>query len=177
MTETATAAPSWSPAPWLGTDTPALVRGIVLRALADVLLLEMPPGSNRSPMIDGYVRRAGGRPGDYWCAGAQFCWWEDAGAATPPPGPAMGCDEWMRWAKRNGFWRATPGLGYAVVYGTKDPLDAHHIGTVVRILGGHAFSVEGNTSLSGFSRNGIGVFPKYVEPARVLGYIAPVPRT
>jgi hypothetical protein len=59
-----------------------------------------------------------------------------------------------------------------VVYGI--PGDASHIGVVVRtepLL----LSVEGNTSIDAFSRNGVAVDLKQVNRPRVLGYVSPTP--
>ena len=61
-------------------------------------------------------------------------------------------------------------IGAAVVYGK--PGHASHIGVVVR-LEPLLLSVEGNTSLDGFSSNGVAVDLKLVSQRRVLGYVQP----
>lgn len=157
---------------WLPDATTSdLNRRIVKRALLDIGICEIPPGSNRSRVIDDYNRRAGAPAGSYWCAAAVHAWWQDAGAAVPESGPA-GCDEWMRWAKKTGRWSATPAPGAAVVYGK--PTDANHIGVIVRV-DPVLLSVEGNTTVGAFDRNGIAVALKVPDLKRVLGYVHPRP--
>lgn len=155
---------------WLPDATPALHRRIVERAIADIGILEMPPGSNRSGVIDEYNRLAGVPVGSYWCASAVGAWWRDAGAPFLPPGYAS-CDRWMAWARSTGRWTGTPVPGAAVVYG--QPGDASHIGVVIRtdpIL----LSIEGNTTLGGeYSRNGVAVDLKAVNLTRLLGFVLP----
>lgn len=169
--------------PWVqrlpvGTDD--RVRLVIARAMLDlVAVLEEPLGSNRGWMIDEYLQRSGldqaaitaGK--GYWCAAAVGAWYEDAGL-VPPKGRAS-CDRWMEWAKATGRWSTTPVLGAAVLYGK--PGDAQHIGLVVR-LQPLVLSIEGNTTIeSGFSRNGIAVAVKVVDPKTdpILGYCLPFP--
>lgn len=157
---------------WLPASTPELNRRIVKRALLDVGVCEIPPGSNRSGVIDDYNQRASAPVGSFWCAAAVHAWWQDAGAAVPEAGPA-GCDEWMKWAKKTGRWSDKPSPGAAVVYGK--PTDANHIGVIVRV-DPILESVEGNTTIGGaFNRNGVAVDLKSPELSRVLGYIHPRP--
>jgi hypothetical protein len=61
-------------------------------------------------------------------------------------------------------------IGAAVVYGK--PGDASHIGVIVRVIP-LLLAVEGNTTLDGFSRNGVAVDLKLVNTDRVLGYVYP----
>lgn len=146
---------------------------MVLRALADVGLCEIPPGSNRSPTIDEYNRRAGAVAGSYWCASALFCWAQDCGLWTPPRGLAPSCDEWVKAAQREGRWTFAPRVGYAVFYHSpSNQLDAVHCGLVVRTVP-LEFSVEGNTSIGGstVTRNGVAVGLKMVNSVRLMGYV------
>ena len=156
---------------WLPNDTPGLNRRIVKRALLDIGICEVPPGSNRSGVIDEYNLAAKVPAGSYWCASAVAAWWRDAGAEVPEY-PA-GCDEWMKWAKATRRWSTKPVPGAAIVYGK--PTDANHIGVIVRVSP-ITLAVEGNTSLSGsFDRNGIAVALKVPDLKRVLGYVHPRP--
>jgi hypothetical protein len=160
---------------WLPASTDARVMRLIRRALADVGLLEMPPGSNRSNVIDGYNQDAGVAAGSYWCASALGAWWRDAGLEVPP-GYAS-CDNWLTWARRTGRLATAPGLGAAVLYGR--PGDASHIGCVVRVTP-LVLSVEGNTTVEGAefsaSRNGVAVSLKEVTSRDpVLGYVLPLP--
>jgi hypothetical protein len=158
-------------AAWAPASTPALNLAIAKRALLDIGICEMPPGSNRSGRIDEYAVAVGCPVGSFWCAAALSAWWREAGAEIPPR-EAASCDAWMRWARETGRWTDAPAIGRAVVYGI--PGDASHIGVVVRtepLL----LSVEGNTSIDAFSRNGVAVDLKQVNRPRVLGYVSPTP--
>jgi hypothetical protein len=158
-------------APWLTATLPALNAAIVRRALLDVGICEMPPGSNRSGRIDEYNLSARTGLGSYWCASAVRAWWSESGAQVPNTGAAS-CDVWMEWAKKTKRWSQKPIEGAAVVYGK--PEDANHIGVVVRISP-LLLSVEGNTSLGGFDRNGVAIDLKQVNEQRLLGFIHPEP--
>ena len=161
-----------STAGWLSPSVPALNKAIVFRAMADIGICEMPPSSNRSGRIDAYNTRAGAPLGSYWCASAVTTWYVDAGADVPGTGRAS-CDVIMQWAKKQGLFvpKAGPVLpGYMVLYGLET--DAEHIGLVIR-ESPYQISVEGNTSFSGFSRNGEAVLVKRVDSARVVGYVRP----
>lgn len=158
------------PAPWLDASVPAHAQRIVRRALADVGLLEMPPGSNRSPRIDAYLRAVGSPLGSSWCAAAVAAWWRDVGVRVPPA-EAGSCAAWERWARSTGAWREAPSVGSAVLYGMGDV--ALHMGVVVRIAP-LVLSVEGNTTLTGFGADGEAVTLKRVALQRVRGYVVPV---
>lgn len=153
---------------WLPTTTDPLHRAIVERAITDIGICESPPGSNRSGVIDGYNTAAGAPVGSYWCASAVAAWWRDSGAMLPPQ-PAS-CDSWLTWSKSTKRFASTPAPAYAVLYGV--PGDAQHIGVVIRTTP-LLLAIEGNTSLGGFSRNGVAVDLKEVPLARVLGYVRP----
>ncbi|MDP3401943.1 MAG: hypothetical protein Q8R97_12565 [Brevundimonas sp.] len=156
-------------APWAPAATPQLALAVAKRALLDIGICEIPPGSNRSGRIDEYLQAVGSPLASFWCAAAVAAWFREAGAKTPPSS-AGSCDVWMGWAKLRGLWQATPAIGSAVVYGK--PTDATHIGVVVRVTP-LLLSVEGNTSFDGFSRNGVAVDLKFVRTERVLGYVCP----
>jgi hypothetical protein len=158
-------------ASWAPPDTGALHLAIVKRALTDVGICEIPPGSNRSGRIDEYVTAVGSPLGSFWCAAAVTAWWREAGAETPPR-LAGSCDAWMQWGVATGRWSERAAMGAAVVYGR--PGDASHIGVVVRTAP-LLLAVEGNTTLGGFNRNGVAVALKEVDAGRVLGYVHPVP--
>jgi hypothetical protein len=156
---------------WAPTTLPAVNLAIAKRALLDVGICEIPPGSNRSGRIDEYALAVGCPVGSFWCAAAVAAWWRESGAETPLS-QGGSCDAWMRWARDTGRWTPRPEIGRAVVYG--GPGDASHIGVVVRVQP-LLLSVEGNTTLEGFSRNGVAVDLKLVNTARLLGYIDPIP--
>lgn len=165
-------------APWLTNGVIPVAQDAVRRALMDIGILEVPPGSNRSGVIDEYNRRAGVKEGSYWCASAAGAWWLDVGLLVPD-GYAS-CDNWLKWAKATDRWKprtATPPIGGMVLYGKGD--DAQHIGLIVRVSD-IVLSVEGNTTVEGAnfgaSRNGVAVSLKEITKADpVLGYVTPLP--
>lgn len=165
-------------APWLTESVIPVAQDAVRRALMDIGILEVPPGSNRSGVIDEYNRRAKVPEGSYWCASAAGAWWLDVGLLVPD-GYAS-CDAWMTWAKHTDRWRpagSRPPIGGMVLYGV--PGDAQHIGMIVRVSD-IVLSVEGNTTVEGAnfgaSRNGIAVSLKEVTTKDpVLGYVTPLP--
>lgn len=161
-------------ASWLDDSHTKLEKAIVLRAFRDLGICEIPPGSNRSGRIDTYNERAGVELASYYCASWLTAVWEDAGAATPDVDRAS-CDMIYAWARRRGLIRRTPRASYAVLYGTHDPFDAVHCGLIVRtdpILR----TIEANTTISGFDRNGNGVELKLLDTKRVIAYVAPIAR-
>jgi hypothetical protein len=130
-------------------------------------------GPNRGKLIDEWNGRAGVPLGSYWCASFVAAMWEDGGQGeVPPPLQRSSCDAWLNWAHQTGRYSKTPYYGSAVVYGI--PGDASHIGIVVR-LNPVICVVEGNTSMNGFSRNGVAVDFKEAALNRVLGYVALLP--
>lgn len=169
-------------AAWAATSVPQLNRAIIERAIRDIGICEIPPGSNRSPRIDNYVKASGSPLGSYWCA----CWatamWEDCGAKLPPHSRGS-CDVLRDFAESEGLWHQTPIEGALVIYGRKDTdgswkllengkPDAAHVGIIIRALP-YLISLEGNAAWSGYSTNGQAVVCKKVEMDRVLGYIHP----
>lgn len=157
-------------AAWLDGTASALECAIVRRAMCDIGILEMPPGSNRSERIDEYVAAVGSPPGSRWCAAALAAWWRECGAMTPAH-DAGSCNAWLVWANQRKIVSRVPRPGSAVVYGSGGL--ASHIGVIVRVTP-LLLSVEANTSIAGdFSAEGVGVTLKQISEARVLGYIKP----
>jgi hypothetical protein len=136
----------------------------------DIGIVEMPPGSNRSPRIDEYVTAVGSPIGSRWCAAAVAAWWRDCNAEVPSTDGGS-CNAWIEWARRSERWSSVPRVGSAVAYGSNGI--AAHIGVIVR-LKPELLSVEGNTSIAaGSDANGVAVTLKQVATQRVLGYIEP----
>ncbi len=165
------------PARWLPATTDADVRAVIERALADVGLLETPPGSNRSGVIDEYLRAAGVPASEieagrgYWCAAAAGAWWQWVG--WPTPTGYASCDNWLLWATRTNRLKPRPIEGALVLYGV--PTDAQHIGLVVRTAP-LVLSVEGNVGLGGkVTNNGVACTLKPVDRSDILGYVWPPP--
>lgn len=106
-----------------------------------------------------------------WCAAAVHDWWTSAG--LPTPSGAASCENWEIWGRSNGYFSNTPVIGAAILYGTTG--SAHHMGIVSAIddNGNVTQTVEGNTTGSGFTTNGVCVAVK--TPRTFLGFIIPPP--
>jgi hypothetical protein len=161
----------------------------VASAKRDIGILEFgsPPGKNYGGFPGGVQKPAPGRidammtnaglnnqakvkssgEGWYWCAGAVSTWWKEAGIKLPPG--SASCQNWVVWAKKNGYWSKTPKVGAAILYGSES--HAHHIGLVSGVVNGKVITIEGNTSGGRFNRNGVGVFQK--TPKKYLGFVLP----
>jgi hypothetical protein len=164
-----------APLRYLPDETPVYVRRICTAALNDTLLCETPPGSNRSAEIDAMNEAVGVPKGSFWCASWVSRVWREEGADVPGVKGSASCDAWMEWGKKRGTFSDKPSHGAAVLYGPNQN-DATHIGIVVMLESDAMLcSVEGNTSMDGFDRNGWVVAVKKVNLKRVLGYIAPSP--
>ena len=70
--------------PWAPASTPAIALAVARRALHDIGICEIPPGSNRSGRIDEYVTAVGSPLASFWCAAAVAAWFRESGAKTPP---------------------------------------------------------------------------------------------
>lgn len=140
-------------------------------AITQIGVMEQPPGSNRGPEVDRYLRAAGLDPtkGNFpWCASfVYFCFNEAAkalGRQNPVIRTAGVLDHWQR-AGTAGIPRITaasahmhealvkPGLIFIIDTGG----GAGHTGFVENVVAGKLVTVEGNTN-DGGSREGVGVF-------------------
>lgn len=167
-------------------DTAALLKGdpklvaFLDYTLTKVSVTEDPLGSNRGPDIDAWAREFGSPLGSYWCALAVgHC--RKAHGLWIPTRDVGSCDEWYLQAENAGLLVQSPVVGAAVLYGNgeriafgryKRRFDAVHIGTVVRTHP-QLQSLEGNTTLGKYDRNGTVLTLKAVETPKVLGYILP----
>lgn len=158
------------------SSVPHLNLRIVRRAMRDVGLCEIPKGSNRSPRIDRYLRESGvpenvirsGR--GYWCAAACGAVYRDAGATVPTAYAA--CQNWLNWGIKNGWLKKEPIVGAVVLYGSGN--QSHHCGIVLRTDNSYLLSIESNTSLNGYSREGLMCAVKEIARDKVLGYCWPI---
>jgi hypothetical protein len=148
-----------------------LLAAMLKVADGEVGVVEQPPGSNRGPRVDEYLRAAGLDPaaGSFpWCAAFVFwCAQQAAGAmgrSNPVVRTAGVLTHWQRAGqagiRRIGSADATanpasvrPGMIFIMDFGG----GAGHTGLVERVDGGHLVTIEGNTN-DGGSREGIGVF-------------------
>jgi len=159
-------------APALEADAP-LLSGAIEQASAEIGVLEAPPGSNRGPRVDAYLRAVGLNPGAgsfAWCAAfVYFCFDEASrghGRKNPLVKTAGVLDHWNRAAQR-GARRikaadalaqpdlVRPGQIFVMDFGG----GAGHTGMVRGIRDGKLVTIEGNTN-DGGSREGIGVFER-----------------
>jgi hypothetical protein len=149
-------------------------------ALLHVGVCEDPVGSNRGPDIDAWASEFGSPLGSYWCAlavgKARKC-----GGLWIPSHDVGACNEWVLQATADGVIAKDPEAGAAVVYTNGNritrgryagQMDAVHIGLVLRVEP-VLLSIEGNTVLGPFDRNGFVQALKEVDVKRVLTYIGP----
>lgn len=159
------------PAAWVDKNLGAGVnKRIVQVAIGSVGIWELP--GNRGAAIDAFLHACDVPQAQPWCAAWATAVWREAGAEPPPTWRGASCDEWMKWAIATGRWSKSPECGAAVLYGV--PGDASHIGIIARVEP-RLCSIEGNTSLTAFSREGVAVDFKEVNIPRVLGYAHPAP--
>jgi hypothetical protein len=155
---------------WIPDAIPAINALIARRAMCDVGIMELT--TNRSPVIDGYMDAVGSPRGMSWCAASASAWFREMGAEIPPS-EAGAVIAWKQWGFRTSRWTSRPAIGRAVIYGDAQD-NPEHMGVLVRVAPA-LLSVEGNTSLAGYSTNGVGCFCKAATLARVLGYVNPLP--
>lgn len=158
---------------------PAIVTAIDF-ALTNIGVCEDPPGSNRGPEIDRWTKEAGAPLGSPWCAIAAWKASKTGGLWVPSQDVAS-CDEWFYQAERKGLCSKTPVIGARVLYtnGKQVPSgryagrpDAVHIGIIERVSP-KLLSIEGNTTLGKYDREGYLQTVKEVDASRVLTYVLP----
>ncbi len=154
--------------------TPAaapLPAGALEVAASRVGVMEQPPGSNRGPEVDRYLRLVGLDPtkGSFpWCAAFVYACFDDAARALGRQNPLVRTagvlDHWNQAGSR-GVPRISaakahmhealvrPGLIFVIDTGG----GTGHTGLVERVEDGKLVTLEGNTN-DGGSREGIGVF-------------------
>jgi hypothetical protein len=153
------------------TTEDALLARVVKLAGDEVGVLEVPPGSNRGPRVDEYLRAVGLDPGAgsfAWCAAFVYWCFERAarglGRTNPLPRTAGVLEHWRRAGKAGVTrlaaadatadpGRVRPGMVFVLDLGA----GLGHTGLVESVQGGRLVTLEGNTN-DGGSREGIGVF-------------------
>ncbi|HJQ84203.1 MAG TPA: peptidoglycan-binding protein [Candidatus Binatia bacterium] len=151
----------------------ALLKAVLDFAGTQVGVMESPPGSNRGPQVDAYLRSVGLDPAADsfpWCAAfVYFCFKSAAsglGRSNPVVKTAGVLDHW-----NVALQRRIPTLsaskahlredlvhpGHIFVIDTGAAGGAGHTGLVEAIVAGKLVTIEGNTN-DGGSREGIGVF-------------------
>jgi len=173
--------PDAEPAPVV--PPPPLSAAALDAARGEIGVREVPPGSNRGPEVDAYLRAVGLEPaaGSYaWCAAfVYWCFGKGAaviGAPNPLPRTAGALALWN--GAKAGATRiaaadaqARPSLvspGQIFVLSTGGGLG--HVGLVESVDGGVLTTIEGNTN-DGGSREGIGVFRRTGPNGRRIGSI------
>lgn len=155
------------------TDVPIspLVRNSLAVAASQVGVVEEPPGSNRGPQVDEYLRAVGIDPksGSYaWCAAFVYWSFRQAAARIGTTNPVIRTagvlDHWNK-AKQAGiklllrdevideFSLLKPGLLFVISTGG----GKGHMGLVENFRDDRLITIEGNTNLPG-DREGVGVF-------------------
>jgi hypothetical protein len=163
-------------------NTPLLHSRIIQVMQARFPILENPIGSNRSPEIDAMARKWGIPLGSPWCAGLATDVWQEAGAEVPPVDDEKGwhpwkAETWRQWALATNRFSSRPIFGGAVLYGLNGNKPAEHIAVCVVSLVPILMDIEGNTSETGFSREGELTGLKRVNGDRLIGYVSPEPLT
>ena len=153
-------------------------------ALLHIGVCEDPVGSNRGPDIDAWATEFGSPLGSYWCALSVGKARKEGGLWIPSENVGA-CNEWVLQGTRAGLMTQTPVPGAAVLYTNGQVIsggrydgqrDAVHIGLVLRVEP-VLLSIEGNTVLAAFDRNGWVQTLKEVDTTRVLCYVAPLVAT
>jgi putative peptidoglycan binding protein/CHAP domain-containing protein len=141
-------------------------------AKSQIGVMEQPPGSNRGPEVDEYLRRVGLNPKGHfaWCVAFLYFCFDEAAKALDRSNPVIKTagvlDHWAK-AGQQGVPRITharavqnPGLvlpGHIFIIDTGNPGGGGHSGVVQEVAGGKIITIEGNTNVDG-SAEGIGVF-------------------
>lgn len=153
------------------TPISAFMKGTLSVALSQVGVMEDPPGSNRGPKVDEYLKSAGLDPsaGSFaWCAA--FVYWSFSQAATrlgtsnPAIRTAGVLDHWKK-AGQVGITRLLAGqilddlslLKPGLVFVINTGGGRGHMGLVEDFRDDRLITIEGNTNLPG-DREGVGVF-------------------
>lgn len=140
-------------------------------AAAEVGIMEVPPGSNRGPRVDEYLKSVGLDPSKdsyAWCAA--FVYWSFQKASTqlgdgnPCVRTAGVLDHWNK-AGKAGATRMTPSevvddfslLKPGLVFVISTGGGKGHMGIVEDFRNDRLITIEGNTNLPG-DREGVGVF-------------------
>jgi len=154
----------------VGSSSPLLAQTLV-KAGQEVGVREVPPGSNRGPRVDQYLRSVGLDPtqGSFaWCAAFVYFWFDQASTELSVKNPVIktaGVVEHWDLAGSRGVHRLSadecqaepslvqPGMIFIITTG-----GGHgHTGLVEEVRGVTLSTLEGNTNEGG-SREGIGVF-------------------
>lgn len=129
---------------------------------------------NSGPEIDGWLRRAGGKPGDAWCAAFAWCMLDDAihalGLVNPMPGTTS-VHGLIQQAHQRQAWWPQPGPGY--VFGVDHGHGQGHCGIVIDVAGANLATIEGNTTKVGEREGKYVLVRTRASSECTLGYLDP----
>lgn len=153
----------------IGTTVPvseenALFVKVLEIASSEVGVMEDPPGSNRGPRVEQYLKSAGCLPGDPWCASFVYWCFNEASKSLGLTNPLVRTGSCMT------HWSNTPGRKISHSKAMNNPqlvkpgfifIIDHgnwkgHTGIVKTAENGYINTIEGNTNIAG-SREGLGV--------------------
>jgi hypothetical protein len=160
--------------PVVSDATKDLLTEAVTVARSQIGVMENPPGSNKGPEVNDYLRCVDCPPGSFWCAGFVFWCFDKAAKNLGKKNPLVktgGClAHWNNTkGKKIGSKTAIenpslvrPGQIFILDHGS----GKGHTGIIEKVEGGFIHTIEGNSNTGG-SRNGIGVFPLTRKIAKV----------
>ena len=129
---------------------------IIEIAKAEIGVTESPKNSNKQKYGKEY-----GVNGTAWCC--QFVWWVFKHANASPLFYGGGKTAWVPSVRKHytqkGKWirrgNGTPKPGDIIIFGNRDDSGSgKHIGIVTKVTSSTVYTIEGNTTKSGFSANG-----------------------
>ena len=129
---------------------------IIEIAKAEIGVTESPKNSNKQKYGKEY-----GVNGTAWCC--QFVWWVFKHAGASPLFYGGGKTAWVPSVRKHytqkGKWirrgNGTPKPGDIIIFGNRDDSGSgKHIGIITKVTSSTVYTVEGNTTKSGFSANG-----------------------
>ena len=147
---------------------------IIEIAKAEIGVTESPKNSNKQKYGKEY-----GVNGTAWCC--QFVWWVFKHAGASPLFYGGGKTAWVPSVRKHytqkGKWirrgDGTPKPGDLIIFGNRDDSGSgKHIGIITKVTSSTVYTVEGNTTKSGYSANGGMVAAKSYSRsnANIAGY-------
>lgn len=138
---------------------------VVKVAISQIGVMEVPPGSNKGPVVNKYLASVGLPPGLFWCAAFVYWCFDQEALKSGRTNPLVKTGHVMtHWNKTKGKKILTadavdkpslikPGQIFMMNTGGS----SGHTGIIEKVDGGFVHTIEGNSNNAG-SRNGIGVF-------------------